>query len=1028
MKIGFSTNLNVPGYEKKNNLKIACVKFWCYNVTMNSKKSFITAFALFFISVSAFSQIIPQVKTDQTFTADYVSKNWTTEDGLPGMTITTVLQDNTGYMWIGTYDGLVRFDGVEFKTYSRSNDPRFDFASARSLCQASDGKIWIGHNDEGVTSYVPNGEIKKYTMALGLPNNKVNSVCEDLQHNIWVGTASGLCYITPENEIKIPNGLAELGQEKILVQEIYCDTAGRMWITTGLENDFFVYENNVFQRYEGIKAFKNPTVRCVTQDDTGAFWFGVDPHYAVKSKNGEETVFDISHDHHAGTMVNEIIQDAKGNIWFGLDSGLTVLHNSTYAYFDKRNGMPDEIISKILEDKEGNIWIGCDRGGLVKISRSKFSTVPYKSSVNVICEDVERHCTWLGTDSGVACYKDNDFVENKVTEITKGYRVRHIELTSDNELLICSYSNEPLICIYPNDDVKVWKVKDGIANNKCRLAKKISTGDYYVATTSGLSIIHHEDGHISTLTRDDGFSNHYIMWIYEDPKNQVWIGTNGGGVHVLKDEKIIKHYTTNENEGGLAGNVIFKILNNNNSIWIGTGTGLSKYIEETDSFVNYTSRNGIGTDSVFQMICDYTQTVWMTTNKGIFSSSLAEMEEVAAGKRDKITVKYYGASDGLITSGVTSTSLSSKDSLGRVWFTLVDGFAIYDPVKSEKKSAAPKAVFQQYTIDDHTYECNGSRVVVAPADKRISVKFTALSYISPENTMFSYMLEGFEKKYSEWTNARTVSYTNLKPGTYRFAVMTQNADGVISEPNYLTIVKKPYIWQKPWFWISAFVLVGFFVFIIVYTVIKYRIKKIEAKAEEERRFNKAIIGAFANCVDGKDEYTNGHSQRVAKYTKMLAEKLGEDPQTVDKYYNIALLHDIGKIGIPDAILQKPGKLTEDEFATMKGHPYRGYEILKDVQIQEDLAAGAHHHHERYDGKGYPDGLVGQNIPFVARIIAVADTFDAMSSNRPYRKKLPEDYIINEIKHCGGTQLDPLVVEKFLELYEEGAFKDVFDEK
>ena len=113
---------------------------------------------------------------------------------------------------------------------------------------------------------------------------------------------------------------------------------------------------------------------------------------------------------------------------------------------------------------------------------------------------------------------------------------------------------------------------------------------------------------------------------------------------------------------------------------------------------------------------------------------------------------------------------------------------------------------------------------------------------------------------------------------------------------------------------------------------------------------------------------------------------------------------------------------------MKGHPYRGYEILKDVQIQEDLAAGAHHHHERYDGKGYPDGLVGQNIPFVARIIAVADTFDAMSSNRPYRKKLPEDYIINEIKHCGGTQLDPLVVEKFLELYEEGAFKDVFDEK
>lgn len=991
---------------------------------MNSKKTIISTFFIFCLALQAFSQSIQQIKTDQTLLSDYVSKNWTTEDGLPGMTITTVLQDKTGYIWIGTYDGLVRFDGVEFTTYSRSNDQRFDFASARSLCQAEDGTIWIGHNDEGVTSYVPNGEINKYSMDTGLPNNKVNSVCEDRSHNIWVGTASGLCYITPKGEVQIPYGLEELGQEKILVQELYCDTAGRVWVTTGLENDLFLYENNRMQRYEGIKSIKNPAVRCVTQDDSGAFWFGVDPHYAVRIKNAEETVYDVSHDHHAGTMVNEIVQDNKGNFWFGLDSGLTVLHNGSYAYFDKRTGLPDEIVSKILEDKEGNMWIGFDRGGLLKISRSKFSTVSYKSSVNVICEDTMRKCTWLGTDSGVACYKDNDFVENDVTRLTDTYRVRHIEMTKDNELLICSYSDEPLIFVYPDDSVKIYKVKDGIAS-KCRLAIKISNGDYYVGTTSGLSIIHHEDGHISTLTRDDGFANHYIMWLYEDDKNQVWVGTNGGGIHVLKDEKILKHYSTNEDEGGLAGNVIFKILNNNNSIWIGTGTGLSKFVEETDSFVNYTSRNGIGTDSVFQMICDYTQTVWMTTNKGVFSSSLAEMEEVAAGTRDKISVKYYGASDGLITSGVTSTSLSAKDSLGRVWFTLVDGFAIYDPQKSGKLGSAPKPLFQQYIIDNKTYEYNGSDIIVAPGDKRLSLKFTSLSFISSENTQFSYMLEGFENNYSEWNTARTVSYTNLKPGTYNFVVMTKNADGEISEPSKLVIIKQPYIWQKLWFWIVFIVILGGLVFFIVNLSIKYRIKKIEAKTEEERRFNKAIIGAFANCVDGKDEYTNGHSQRVAKYTRMLAERLGADAATVEKFYNIALLHDIGKIGIPDAILQKPGKLTTEEFTVMKSHPKNGYEILKDVQIQEDLAAGAHHHHERFDGKGYPDGLSGQNIPFVARIIAVADTFDAMSSNRPYRKKLPEDYIINEIKNCAGSQFDPAVVQKFLDLYEEGAFKDVF---
>ncbi len=188
-----------------------------------------------------------------------------------------------------------------------------------------------------------------------------------------------------------------------------------------------------------------------------------------------------------------------------------------------------------------------------------------------------------------------------------------------------------------------------------------------------------------------------------------------------------------------------------------------------------------------------------------------------------------------------------------------------------------------------------------------------------------------------------------------------------------------------------------------------------------QEFTQEIIGAFSNCIDGKDAYTNGHSRRVAYYTKLLAQKLGESKENVDKFYNIALLHDIGKIGIPEAILTKPGKLTDEEFAIMKSHAARGYEILKDVKIQEDIAAGAHHHHERYDGRGYPDGLSGENIPWVARIIAVADTFDAMSSNRPYRDKLPLTFIVEEIENCAGSQFDPIVVKAFLALYIDGAF-------
>ena len=983
------------------------------------KRLFSTFFVLCF-TFFGFAQVAQKYQADQAFFADYVSKTWTTEDGLPGMTITTLMQDKTGYIWIGTYDGLVRFDGVEFVTYSRSADPRFDFAAARSLYQSEDGTIWIGHNDEGLTSYVPGGEIRKYTVNDGLPNNKINAICEDHDHNIWIGTASGLCYITPEREIKIPKGLAELGQEKILVSSFFCDTTGRMWIVTTLENQLFIYEENKLAVFDGIKKIKDPGVKVVMQDDTGAFWFGVNEHFVVRIKNAEETVFDVGHDSKGGTSVTSLIQDKRGNIWVGMDSGLTIIHNSSYTYVDKRNGFTDDIITKIVEDREGNIWLAFDRGGLKKISRGKFSTVTMPTTVNAICEDKMRQVTWLGTDNGVYCYNDNHFIENKITEITAGTRVRHIEMTKDNKLLICSYSAAPLICVNPDETVKKWTEKDGIST-KCRIAIESSSGDIYVGTTQGLSIIHKTDGRITTLTKDDGFANPYIMWLYEDDEKRIWVGTNGGGVHILKNEKLIKHYSTNADEGALAGNVIFKILKNNGSIWVASGTGLSKYIEESDSFANITSRNGIGTDSVFQMICDYTKTVWMTTNKGVFSVGLEELEEAIAGKRELLSVRYYNASDGLITSGVTSTSLCAKDSLGRIWFTLVDGFAIYDPAKLEQLNNSPKAEFQQYTIDEEVFEFSDNQIVVAPGAKRLSLKFTALSFISPENLRFRYMLEGFENKYSEWGTARSVSYTNLKPGNYRFVVQTKNSEGNVSEPSKIRIVKKPFIWQQLWFWVVAIIL---FV-VLVALIINMRLKKFRQKAEEERQFNKAIIGAFANCVDGKDTYTNGHSLRVAKYTRMLARQLGERPETVDRFYNIALLHDIGKIGIPDAILQKPGKLDDNEFKIMKSHAQRGYEILKDVQLHEDLAAGAHHHHERYDGRGYPDGLAGENIPWVARIIAVADTFDAMSSTRPYRKKLPEDFIINEIKNCAGTQFDPKVVEKFLELYEDGEFADVF---
>ena len=802
---------------------------------MMQRKIIVKIITVLFLVIAP-SVVFAQGKNDVQFFDDFVRKNWDTADGLPGMTITSLMQDDKGYIWIGTYDGLVRFDGVEFTTYSRTTDEKYDFASARSIIQDALGNIWVGHNDEGVTCIYTDGTITKRTTDEGLPNNKINALCEDKEGNVWVGTSSGLCYITRDGKIVEPEGLADFGMNNIMVMHIYCDSKGRVWVTTGAVNDCFYFENKKMNRFEGLASVPELEISIVEEGPDGSMWFGGAPCIAVKVKDGVETVYKPDPGDMNPIAVNSIMHDSNGNVWIGSNVGVMTLHGDDYSYYTSHNGLPDNGIVMIMEDSEGNIWIALNRGGLQKLSKGKFRPVKLPVSVNSICEDKRRGVTWIGGDDGLRCYDGTNFIENDITRFCQEFRVRHVGLTKDGELLISSYSEKPQIRVSADGKITAWTMDDGIISNKCRVAIKIANGDYYVGTPSGLSIVHHEDGRITTLTRDDGFSNHYIMWLFENSDGKVWVGTNGGGVFILENEKIIKHYSSDE---GLSGNVIFKILEYDGGIWIGTGTGLSRYMEETDGFVNFNSYNGMGTDSVFQMICDDMGLVWMTCNKGVFSVPYSEMQEVVAGTRKRVSARYYGASDGLITSGVTSTSLSAKDSEGRVWFTLTDGFAIYDPKKGGMNKYAPRIEIQDYTIDNTTKDWRGEKITLAPSEKRLTIKYTGMSFISSDSMRFRYKLAGFDDDYSEWTSARSVSYTNLKPGTYQFTVISQNSDGIQGDPTEPVIIeKKPYIWQLPWFWtIIGVVVVGLVLLGVIHKIRKMRRyqKKLEQKVDERTR-------------------------------------------------------------------------------------------------------------------------------------------------------------------------------------------------
>ncbi len=196
------------------------------------------------------------------------------------------------------------------------------------------------------------------------------------------------------------------------------------------------------------------------------------------------------------------------------------------------------------------------------------------------------------------------------------------------------------------------------------------------------------------------------------------------------------------------------------------------------------------------------------------------------------------------------------------------------------------------------------------------------------------------------------------------------------------------------------------------------------KTEENERLFMHVVQSLADAIDAKDTYTNGHSGRVAKYAKEIARRYGYRGKRLDDIYMMGILHDVGKIGVPDAVINKPAKLTEAEFEYIRNHPVMGARILKNIKEMPSLVTGARWHHERYGGGGYPDNLKGEEIPEEARIIAVADAYDAMSSRRSYRDVLAQGVVREEIEKGKGTQFDPVFADIMLAMIDEDTEYDM----
>lgn len=765
-------------------------------------------------------------------------KNITSEDGLSQGTVETIIQDDQGYIWLGTNDGLCRYNGYEFKIYKHDEELENSITNNYivDIKQDNSGNIWVGTANglskidtktDLITNYNMNDEEKS------LSHYNIGDILITKSGDVLVGTSDGLnIYNEKKDEFyRIFNKDSDLSSQ--FIRSLAEDENQNIWVATNNGIDKIDIKNNKniisFKTGDGKFDISENDIYVVRYDPKGYIWAGalkeglnridINTNEVKQYKNDDRDEKSLP-----GNHVKDILRDSSGNLWVGTDNGLAKYNEQTENFatyknkiYDKTSLVNDEVFS-IQEDESGLIWVGTYAG--ISMFDPNTNIEHYKKDpfdensisdnpIHGIYEDKDG-LLWVGTNSkGVNVINRKNYNVKHLNKTSKDYPISDDNINDivgiDNKIFIATKNGLNEV----DKDFKtinIYNTEDGICNNNITALFADSKKNVWIGIANGISVLNTNTNEIIDIT--DILTNHniedqYIKVIYEDSKGNYWVGCfiDGGLVKIDPNKRTIENYRNKkEDKTSISSNNIRSIVEDKNgNLYIGTSYGLNKLNESNNTFERYSEKDGLSNNTVYGLLVDNNNNLWASTNLGISKLDTNTM-----------TFETFNIIDGFQGNEFNGRAYY-KNKSGELFFGGINGLNIFRPNDINRSRYVPTVIFDEFKVNGKVYkDINNQEFKYNENTINISVFIS--NYKNTKNIQYMYKLEGVSDSW-DISRSNNINYSDLAPGTYTLKIKARSYSGKVSDESAVKFIIKPPIWKS-----KAAILI----YLIIITIVIYR--------------------------------------------------------------------------------------------------------------------------------------------------------------------------------------------------------------